>query len=146
MSQGGTISHWIKKWKTFSHWLICAYDLRTLYTCMNGPCLTHWGQVIPGRWCIYAAVVHHWIRQWLVACSAPSHYLTNADILSTRPWGTYFNEISFEIRKVFIQENEFENVVCTMAAIVSRTQCVNEIIILNLALIELQAALKCPAK
>ena len=34
--------------------------------------LTHWGQVM--HICI-SRLDHHWFRQWLVAWSAPSHYL-----------------------------------------------------------------------
>ena len=37
------------------------------------PChLTHWGQVTH---IFTSKLCDHWFRQWLVACSAPSHYL-----------------------------------------------------------------------
>ena len=42
----------------------------------------------------------HWFRQWLVAYSAPSHYLNQC-------WNT----------KLFIDENASENIVYEMAAI-----------------------------
>ena len=45
---------------------------------------------------------------------------TNADLLSIGPLGTNFSEIQIEIKKIFIHENAFENVVCEMAAILSR--------------------------
>ena len=44
---------------------------------------------------------------------------TNAGILLIEPCGTNFSEILIEIH-----ENEFESVVCEMAAILSRPQCV----------------------
>ena len=44
---------------------------------------------------------------------------TNADILSIRTHGTYFNDILFEIQ-IFFQENAFEHVVCEKGAILSR--------------------------
>ena len=45
---------------------------------------------------------------------------TYADILSIRPQGTYFNEIFIWNSNIFIQENALEEVVCEMAAILSR--------------------------
>ena len=68
---------------------------------------------------------HHWFRQWLVAWTAPSHYLNQCrNILNLTPrnklqWN--FNRYS----NIFIQENPFQNVVWKMAAILSRPQCVN---------------------
>ena len=51
---------------------------------------------------------------------------TNAGILLIGPLGTKFSEILVKILS-FIQENAFEKVVCEMAAILSRPQCVNTI-------------------
>ena len=48
---------------------------------------------------------------------------TNAGILLIGPLGTNFSEISVEIL-IFIQENALESVVCEMAAILSRPECV----------------------
>ena len=45
---------------------------------------------------------------------------TNAEILLIGPFGTKFNRNS----NIFVQENAFESVVCEMAAISSRPQCV----------------------
>ena len=50
---------------------------------------------------------------------------TNAGILLIGPLGTNFVEILIEIH-TFIQENAFENVVCEMASVLSRSQYVNK--------------------
>ena len=42
---------------------------------------------------------------------------TNAELVSVRPYETYFNEIIFLNWKVFIKENGFENVICKMWSI-----------------------------
>ena len=48
-----------------------------------------------------------WFRQWLVACSAPSHCLNQyLIIVNWTPANLNLNRI------IFIQENAFENVVC----------------------------------
>ena len=52
---------------------------------------------------------------------------TNAGILLMAPLGTNFSEILIEIGPIFIQENAFENVVCAMSAILSRSQYVDTI-------------------
>ena len=68
---------------------------------------------------------HHWFRKWLVAWSAPSHYLIQCwDIIN---W-TLRNKLQWNVSrnyKIFIQENVFESVVCEMASILFRPQCVN---------------------
>ena len=67
---------------------------------------------------------HHWSRLWLVAWSAPSHYLNQC-----------WNVVNWTLRikfkwnfnrnaHIFIQANAFQKVVCKMSAIVSRPQCV----------------------
>ena len=67
---------------------------------------------------------HHCLRWWLVAWSAPSHYLNqwwnivNANLPNTFQWNRKQNSY------IFIQENAFQNVVRKMAAILSRPQCV----------------------
>ena len=69
--------------------------------------------------------MHHWFRYWLVAWSAPCHYrnqcwnINNWTLRNTLQWN--FDRNSF----IFIQENVFEAVVCEIAAILSRPQCVN---------------------
>ena len=52
---------------------------------------------------------------------------TNAGILLITPLGTNFNEFFYRNSYIFIQENAFQNVVCKIAAILSRPQCVNRI-------------------
>ena len=52
---------------------------------------------------------------------------TNAGILLIEPLGTNFSEINFNWNSnIFIQENALENVVCEMASIFSRPQCVKQ--------------------
>ena len=67
---------------------------------------------------------HHRSRKWLVAWSAPSHYLN-------RWWNivnwTLSNKVRWNRKQnscIFIQENAYENVVWKMASILSRPQCV----------------------
>ena len=62
----------------------------------------------------------HWSRQWLVAYSAPSHYLDQSWIivnwtLKNKHLWNYDQNYTF-----FIQEDAFENAVCEIAAISSR--------------------------
>ena len=60
--------------------------------------------------------IYHWFRRWLFALSAPSHYLKQCRKLSI---GLLEKNIS-EFLSTFlyiIQENEFEHVICGMAAI-----------------------------
>ena len=68
---------------------------------------------------------HHWFRQWLVAWSAPSHYMNQC-------WGivnwTLGNKLQWNFNqniKLFIHENVSENIVCEMAAILFRWRWVN---------------------
>ena len=49
---------------------------------------------------------------------------TNAGILLIGPLGTSLSEISIEIHTFSFKKNAFKNVVCRMAAILSRPQCV----------------------
>ena len=50
--------------------------------------------------------------------------LRQAGILLIQSLGTNLCEILCEIHTFFIKENAFENVICAMAAILSRPQCV----------------------
>ena len=69
--------------------------------------------------------IHHWFRWWIVAWSAPSHYLNhcwnivNCALRNKLQWT--FNQYSC----FFIQRNAFENVLCKMAAILSRERWEN---------------------
>ena len=67
---------------------------------------THWGWVTPDR------------RQAMI--------WTNAGILIIRTLGIHFSENLYQNSYIFIQENAFENVVCEIAPILSRPQCVKQ--------------------
>ena len=64
-------------------------------------------------------------KVWLVAWSAPSHYLNqcwnivNRTIRNKKQWNFYLNS------NIFVHENAYENVVWKMVAILSRPECVN---------------------
>ena len=69
---------------------------------------------------------HHRFRQWLVAWSAPSHYLNQCwNIVN---W-TLGNKLQWNFNRnsnISFLENALESVVCEIAAILSRSQCVKE--------------------
>ena len=52
---------------------------------------------------------------------------TNVGILSIGTLGTNFND-NYWNSNIFIQENALENIVCNMASILSRLQCVNSLL------------------
>ena len=62
----------------------------------------------------------HWFRYWLVACSAPTHYLNQCWRVVNWTLGNKLQWNSNRNCNIVIQENTFENVVCEMAAIMSR--------------------------
>ena len=67
---------------------------------------------------------HHWFRYWLVAWSAPSNYLNQYWNIVNWNFG---NKLQWNLNRnshIFIQENAFESVVCEIASILSRPQCV----------------------
>ena len=70
---------------------------------------------------------HHRIRQWLVACSAPNHYLNQWWHIWNWTLRTFFQWKIIWSSIVFIQENAFENIVGERADILPRFQCVNHI-------------------
>ena len=62
----------------------------------------------------------HWFRQWPFDYSASSHYLNQCRVIVN--W-THVNKLQWNFNQntiFFIQETAFENVVCEMAAILSR--------------------------
>ena len=72
---------------------------------------------------------HHWFRQWLVAWSAPSHYLNQCWFIVN--WN-FWNKLHWNPNRnsyIFIQENAFENVVRKMTAILFRPKCVEWVVI-----------------
>ena len=67
----------------------------------------------------------HWFRQWLVAYSAPSHYLNQCWIVVN--WSPR-NKLQWNFNlnsKLFIHKNVSGNIVCEIAAILSRVRWVN---------------------
>ena len=84
---------------------------------------------------------HPWVRWWLVAWPAPSHYLNqcwnivNSNLRYKLQWNHKQNSF------IFTQENAFENVVCEMVNILSRLQCVKGVF----ALITQKSAWNVPA-
>ena len=67
---------------------------------------------------------HRWFIWWLVAWSAPSHYLNQWWIIVNWTLGNKFQWNFNRNSNIFIHENAFENVVCNIASISSRPQCV----------------------
>ena len=62
----------------------------------------------------------HWFRQWLVAYSAPSHYLTQCWVIVNWTLRSNLQWIQNQNLKLFFHENASENIICEMAAILSR--------------------------
>ena len=92
-------------------------DIWLMYTEISN----HWAE---WRICV-SKLDHHWLRKLLVAMSAQSHY-------QNQGWGiiiwTPRNKFQWHLNRnsyIFIQENEFENIVWKMTVIWSRPQCVN---------------------
>ena len=70
---------------------------------------------------------HHRFRYWLVAWSAPSHYLNQCRNIVN--W-TLENKLQWNFNQnsnIFIQENALKNDVCETASILSQPQCVNTV-------------------
>ena len=63
----------------------------------------------------------HWFKWWLVAYSAPSHYLNQYCIIVN--W-TLRRQLQWNT-KIFIHENAYQNNVCEMVAIFSRGDDLN---------------------
>ena len=71
----------------------------------------------------------HWFSEWLVAYSAPSHYLNQCWLIVNWTLKNKLQRNSNKNTKLFTHENEFENVICEMAAILSRGRWVNKALI-----------------
>ena len=67
---------------------------------------------------------HHWFRHWLVAWRAPSHYINQCWIIVNWTLANIFLWKFNQYTTIFIEENARETVVCEMASILSRPQCV----------------------
>ena len=104
--------------------IICIIYFSGLHQVINNisySVLTHWGGVT--HICV-SQLDHHCFRSWPVACTAPSHYLNQCWTIVN--W-TLSNKLQCNLNRnsnTFIQENALESVVCEMAAILSRPQCV----------------------
>ena len=61
----------------------------------------------------------HCFRQWLAACSAPSHYLNQCWLLVNWTLRDKLQGNSDQNTKLFIHRNAFENIVCELVAILS---------------------------
>ena len=61
-----------------------------------------------------------WFRLWLVAYSAPSHYLNQSWVIVNWTIGNKLQWNFYQNTKLFLHENVFQNIVCEMAAILSR--------------------------
>ena len=108
------LNGWVSKQHVMNTWK-CNNDLEKYL-------LTHWDRVT--HICVGKLNIF-WFRLWLVACSAPSHYLNqcwniaNCTHGNKRQWN--FNRNS----NIFIQEYASEKDVRDITAILSRPQCVN---------------------
>ena len=78
---------------------------------------THWGRVTR----ICQLTNQHWFRKWLVAWSAPSHYLNQCWDIVNWKLGTNFSELLIEIHTF-----SFKKMHLKMMSILSRPQCVND--------------------
>ena len=115
----------ILKWIFLNEWKIVYFDSNLyLFPVVQ---LTHWGRVTH----MYVDNLgHHWLRWWLVAWSAPSHYRNQGRNIAN--W-THRNKLQLNFNPnsyIFIQEDAFENVDRKIAAISSPPQCVNNYSIL----------------
>ena len=86
-------------------------------------CDTHW------VWMTHICVKEqsrHWFRQWLIACSVPSHSLNQCRYMYIVNW-TLGNNSNWNLinTTIFWQENVFKNVANQEAAILSWPQCGN---------------------
>ena len=74
---------------------------------------------------IHQQINHHWFRQWLVAWTAPSHYLNQCRNIVNLTQRNKLQWNFYRYSYILIEENPFQNVVWKMAAILPWPQCVN---------------------
>ena len=87
--------------------------------------LTHWGWVMHICVCNLTTIGSD---NGLSPDRRQANIYTNAEILLIGPLGTNFSEIFNRNSNIFIEENEFQNIVCEMLSISSRPQCVKDLI------------------
>ena len=61
-------------------------------------------------------ICHHWVRWWLVTCSAPIHYQNKWWHIVNWALGNKFQWNLNRNSTIYIHKNVFENVICKMAA------------------------------
>ena len=74
----------------------------------------------------HICVGQHWFRYWLVAWSAPHHYLKQCRHIVN---SNHRNKFQWSLKRnsyISIQENAFENGVCEVSTILSRGRWVND--------------------
>ena len=71
--------------------------------------LSYWGRVT--HICVIE-MGHHWFMQWLVAFSAPSHYLNQWWLMVNWTLGNKVQWNFYQNWNIFIDKIAFENVVC----------------------------------
>ena len=110
------------KLRWWSYWPVS----KMLFPSKLCPTLTHWGRV-----------THICVGNLTIIgpnnCLSPGRrqaiIWNNTGILLIAPWGTNFSENFNRYSNIFIRENAFENVVCEMASILIRPQCVKDAIV-----------------
>ena len=112
-------------WETIIFWIVLFQARRGGWRYTRGH-LTHWG------WMTHICVDDLTLNgsdNGLSPIRRQAIIWTNDDILSIRPYGTHFNEILFEIQKFSFKKMHSKIIVCEMAAILSRPQCVEMLVI-----------------
>ena len=98
------------------------YQISTLkQLCKNGYCLWYLSLLdqCPVTHICTSKLDHHWFRKWLVFSSTPGHYLKQCSNSVNWTLGKKIHWKSYQNWTTVIQENEFENVACKTAAILS---------------------------
>ena len=111
------------------------FELNVWWWCSTHAYLTHWGRVT--HICVGELIIIGSDNGFSLALAngfalgrRQAIIWTNAGIWSMGPLGTNFGEILIEIHTFsFTNLNALENVVCEMASILSRPQCVNELML-----------------
>ena len=75
------------------------------------------GRLILEIWRYVGNVGHHWFRQWLVTCSAPSHDLNHGWLIINWSLGNIRHGNLNQNTTVFIQNNWLANAVCEKVVI-----------------------------
>ena len=95
-----------------------------IYNDLTLGCLHPPPNLTEAEWCIYASRKQTIIGSdnGLSRIRRLAFIWTNAVLMSCGPLGENFSETSIKTQQIFIHKNEFENVVCKMAATPSRPQ------------------------